>query len=69
MYEHRTEPWWRRRPKAGGVGRDFQGAEGGLKTTECAGEKEREVTLSSMDRERRTEACVVTKKNSHLARV
>jgi hypothetical protein len=55
MYEHRTEPWWRsrrelgwRRPKAGGVGRVFQGTEVGLKTMECAEDKEREVTLSSI---------------------
>jgi hypothetical protein len=43
----RRELGWRR-PKAGGVGRDFQGTEVGLKTMECAEDKEREVTLSSI---------------------
>jgi hypothetical protein len=35
----RRELGWRRRPKAGDVGRDFQGTEVGLKRTECAKER------------------------------
>jgi hypothetical protein len=66
----RREPGWRRRPKAGGVGRDFQGTEVGLKRTGCARDKEREVTLYSMDREGRAVVCVAAKKKiTHGARV
>jgi hypothetical protein len=65
----RRELGWRRRPKAGDVGRDFQGTEVGLKRTECAKDKEWEVTLYSMDREGRTVVCVAAKKITHGARV